>query len=469
MRWSSKRPIAWLVATLGVALLGAGCETSPRLVSAAKAKQIRVLVQEPTLTHKDADCERHFPYWKATLPLVVKQTLQDTGFTVVTRPEEPHELDAAISAHFTYCKKSGTCVNGSARVSLHQGNNVIEQHEFDTGSAACSSAPTIEEFSEELVAQLGDDLTGSEGIASFNPHAAVAPPPAQEPPPALPKAAPVAAAPAPVATPAPVAAAPSSYALGAPQPNAVALVIGIEKYRDVPPPDGARADANEFAALAQKTLGLQPENVRVLIDERATRGDIEKEIAWVTNNVPAGGRIYLFYSGHGAPDAVKGTPYLLPYDGDPSALDQTALRLAAITERLSKSRAAETLVFIDSCFSGAGGRSVLPPGTRPLVRVQAAKTGSNVAILSSSTGSEISGPASEGGGGLFTKFLLDALGHGEGDLDGDRQITLGELKAWIAPRVVREAQRQNRSQTPTLLFEGRDVSSTVVAFGVQRK
>jgi uncharacterized caspase-like protein len=274
-----------------------------------------------------------------------------------------------------------------------------------------------------------------------------------------------------VTNPAPVStgAAAAGYALGAPQPNAVALVIGIEKYRDVPPPDGARADASAFAALAQKTLGIPEGNVRVLLDERATRGDIEKEIAWTINNVPAGGRIYLFYSGHGAPDPVKGTPYLVPYDGDPSALDQTALKLTSITERLSKSRAAETIVFIDSCFSGAGGRSVLPPGTRPLVRVQAAKTGSNVAVLSSSTGSEISGPAPEGGGGLFTKFLLDALGRGQGDLDGDRQITLGELKAWIAPRVVREAQRANRSQTPTLLAEGRDPSSVVVAFGVERR
>ena len=118
---------------------------------------------------------------------------------------------------------------------------------------------------------------------------------------------------------------------------------------------------------------------------------------------------------------------------------ETTYDEAQITERLSKSRAAETLVFIDSCFSGAGGRSVLPPGTRPLVRVQAAKTGANVAVLTSSSGSEISGPAPEGGSGLFTKFLLDALGRGEGDLDGDRQITLGELKSWISPRVVREA------------------------------
>jgi uncharacterized caspase-like protein len=263
--------------------------------------------------------------------------------------------------------------------------------------------------------------------------------------------------------------APAQLAVGAPQPNAYALIVGVEKYRDVPSPTGARADALAFARVAKSTLGISEENIKLLIDDRATRSDLEKALAWVELNVPAGGRIYFFYSGHGAPDATTGTPYVLPYDGDPSALDQTAIPLARLTERLSKTKAVETIAFLDACFSGAGGRSVLPAGARPLVRVQTAPSRRGVSLLASSSASEISGPSADGKNGLFTKYLLLAVGNAEGDLDGDRQISLAELKAWIEPRVVREARQANRAQTPTLtLADGRQATGVIVAYGVKR-
>ena len=58
----------------------------------------------------------------------------------------------------------------------------------------------------------------------------------------------------------------------------------------------------------------------------------------------------------------------------------------------------------DSCFSGAGGRSVLPAGARPLVRVKetTAPAGGHVAVFSASDGTEISGPSADGTqGGLL--------------------------------------------------------------------
>jgi hypothetical protein len=259
------------------------------------------------------------------------------------------------------------------------------------------------------------------------------------------------------------------YALGAPQPNAYALVVGIEKYRDVPPPVGARADAEQFARLAVRTLGLPEAQVRLLLDEHATRGDLEKALAWLELNVPVGGRVYFFYSGHGAPDAVSGSAYVLPYDGDPSALDQTALPLAKLTERLSKTKASESIAFVDACFSGAGGRSVLPKGARPLVRVQAPAVARGVALLSSAGSTEISSATPDGSNGIFSKYLLEALGRGAGDVDGDYQISLEELRSFVEPRVAREARLQNRVQTPTLsLPAGTDGRSLIVAFGVKR-
>ena len=60
-----------------------------------------------------------------------------------------------------------------------------------------------------------------------------------------------------------------------------------------------------------------------------------------------------------------------------------------------------TIASFDPAFIGAGGRSVLAPGTRPLVRVEDVKPQTRVAMLSASSGAEISGPAADGSGGLL--------------------------------------------------------------------
>ena len=249
----------------------------------------------------------------------------------------------------------------------------------------------------------------------------------------------------------PSAATGSTLVAGAPQPNSYAVVVGIERYSaGLPPPTGARADAQRFADLAKRSLGLSPSHVHLVVDDQGTKGTLESEIEWLKSSVPPGGRIYFFFSGHGAPDASAGASYILPFDGNPKFLPQTALLLSDVLNRLGQSKAREVLAIVDSCFSGAGGRSVLPPGARPLVRVREVTPTAQVALFSASSGSEISGPASGGGGGLFTQTLTQGLGTGAADMDGDGQVSLQELADWTRPRVSREAKKDNREQTPSL-------------------
>ncbi len=256
---------------------------------------------------------------------------------------------------------------------------------------------------------------------------------------------------------------------GAPQRNAYALIVGIEKYRDVEAKaTGARADAEGFAALAKRTLGAPEENIRLALGNHATKVDIEKHIDWLVANVPDKGRIYFYFSGHGAPDASKGTPYLLPYDGDPSALDRTALVLAQVLDALNRSKAADTVAFIDACFSGSGGRSVLPKGARPLVRVKKSRKVARVALFSAVSDAQISGPSADGKSGLFTHYLMRGLGNAAADVDGDGQVTLDELSTWVTPRVEREARKQNRKQKPNLTApSGGTSAAVVIAHGLE--
>ena len=269
-----------------------------------------------------------------------------------------------------------------------------------------------------------------------------------------------AALPAP-ATPAPPSTSPAStgFVPGAPQPTSIAIVVGIERYPSLPIPTGARTDAEQFAQVARRTLGIPASQIRVLLDGDASRSRIERDIAWAAGNVPSGGRIYFFFSGHGAPDPVKGTSYLVPVDGDPQYLPNTALTLDYVVQQLRSSKAKEIIVFADACFSGSGGRSVLAPGVRPIVRVKSVSTPSNVVLFSASGGAEISGPTSDGKAGLFSTHLLQGLGSGRADLNGDGQISLKELIDYVGPRVSREAAKANRAQHPALR-SGDKVSSS---------
>lgn len=267
---------------------------------------------------------------------------------------------------------------------------------------------------------------------------------------------------------------PEELVTGAPQRNAYALVVGVESYRDVTiDAVGAEADAARFAEVVKKSMGLPADHVRLAVGQRATKGDIDKHVDWLIANVPPGGRIYLFFSGHGAPDAAEGTPYLVPYDGDPAALQRTALPLQGILDRLAASKAEQAVAFVDTCFSGAGGRSVLPEGARPLVRVKEvqvkeAASSASVSVLSASTGEQISGPIASKKHGAFSHYLALGIGKGEADTDGDGQVTLAELHSWVGPRVAREAKAQGREQTPQLRA-ARDSrpADIVVAHGVR--
>ena len=69
-----------------------------------------------------------------------------------------------------------------------------------------------------------------------------------------------------------------AFVAGAPQPNAYAVVIGIEHYDSLPAPTGAKADAERFAELAKRSLGVPADHVHLVVDARATKGAVEREL-----------------------------------------------------------------------------------------------------------------------------------------------------------------------------------------------
>ena len=115
-------------------------------------------------------------------------------------------------------------------------------------------------------------------------------------------------------------------------------------------------------------MGYPEENVITLINEQATKSDFEKYIEeWLPKNIESNSSVFIYYSGHGAPNTKTGDAFLVPYDGDPNFIEKTGYLLKKLYDTLSKLQAKEVIVALDSCFSGAGGHSVLAQGSRPLV------------------------------------------------------------------------------------------------------
>jgi uncharacterized caspase-like protein len=248
------------------------------------------------------------------------------------------------------------------------------------------------------------------------------------------------------------------------------LIVGVEAYRDIPAATGARGDAMNFARLARETLGLTDLHTHVALDDHATRSDVLGGISWLASSVPAGGRAYFYFSGHGAPAADQST-YLMPYDGNAMSVMDSGIAMSDVLARLGATKGREVLAIVDSCFSGAGGRSVLPHGARPLMHVRDARVTPRLALFTASAGDEISGNAPGQSGGLFTKFVTAGVGTGQADLDGDGQISLQELSDWVGTRVSRDAKTENREQHPKLVVgSGLGAASNfIVAYGVQAK
>jgi len=240
-----------------------------------------------------------------------------------------------------------------------------------------------------------------------------------------------------------------------PRKNAYAIVIGIEQYREkLPRADFADKDAKLVGEYLTKMMGYPEENVIVRLNERATRTDLVKYFEeWLKNNVELGGSVFVYYSGHGAPNTKTGEAYLVPYDGDPSFVDSTAYPVKQLYAALDKLPAKDVTVVLDSCFSGAGGRSVLAKGARPMglsIENQVLATGKTV-VLAASGGDQISNSFEEKGHGLLTYFFLKGL-QGDGDTNKDGMIEMAELYDYVKPNVQRIARKQyNNEQTPQLL------------------
>ncbi len=241
------------------------------------------------------------------------------------------------------------------------------------------------------------------------------------------------------------------------QPDAIGVIIGISSYShpDVPRVDYARRDALLMKDYLVKSMGFKEENIILAVDREATKATFNRIFEGQLANYikPGISDVFVYYSGHGAPDLENASAYFVAHDTDPNYAAQTGYSLDRFYRELDVLEAKSVTVVLDACFSGGSDAGMLIQQASPIfisVENPAANL-SNGVVLTSSSGEQISSWYREVGHGLFTYYFLKGI-RGEADRDNDQQVTSTELFGYLMENVPYLARRMfNREQTPQLL------------------
>lgn len=198
-----------------------------------------------------------------------------------------------------------------------------------------------------------------------------------------------------------------------------ALCVGIDEY-SVGSLQGCVSDAERVSRILATNYDRSPNfDCRVLvapvggpksfITRALLREAIEKLFKDKTDVA------LLHFSGHGTVNNLDG--YLVTQDA--RKYDE-GVAMGDILKWANDSRAAEVIIFLDCCFSGALGNPPAIDNAKALLR-------EGVSILTASRGDQPSVEA--GGGGLFTSLVVDALDGGAADVLG--AVTSPSVYAYV--------------------------------------
>ncbi len=234
--------------------------------------------------------------------------------------------------------------------------------------------------------------------------------------------------------------------------DAVAIIIGIADYANLPRAEYANEDAREFFNYANRGLGIAPDNIKMLIDADATQLDILRTFrAWLPQRVKPTTDVYVFYSGHGLPSADGKGLYLLPVTTDRDFVDKTAVLQSEINAALQAVKPQSVTIFLDSCYSGlAKTGETLVADARPVALMSTQNTfPSDFTVISAAQHDQMANTSPELQHGIFSYFLMRGM-EGEADENRDGRITVGEMYAYLKDQVARQAGARNRIQIPQL-------------------
>jgi uncharacterized caspase-like protein len=253
-----------------------------------------------------------------------------------------------------------------------------------------------------------------------------------------------------------------------------AVVIGVSDYQQrgkwgLTDLRYAGKDATAMAEYLRAPDGGRFDQVRVLIDNKATLANIRAALREELRSVQENDLVIVYWAGHGMPDPYDQEKlYLLGYDSDPAHMASTGYSMEEFQRDIRNLKAGRLILVADACHSAGlsdpmqatrgelqndiveGLRGVtIGPAPNSVLPV----AGSCNLIFTSCEVGEKSLESTElgGGHGAFTYFLLEAL---RGDADrrdnngnADGQVSLGEAIDYTMDKVKRFSQNRQHPDT----------------------
>ena len=232
--------------------------------------------------------------------------------------------------------------------------------------------------------------------------------------------------------------------------DALALVIGVSDYKET----NAKAiyadsDAKVFQDYAIEKLGVPRNRVKTLVNDGADEKDMLLATKrWLARAAKQGKTdVYIFFAGHGLASDDGSKMYLLPYDGAPELLDDTAILRDRLFSDVAAANPRSVTVFLDTCYSGTTRGTDMLIASRPIaIRALEQSIPDNFTVMTAAAGDQTAKPLEEAKHGMFSYFLMKGM-EGEADADKNNEITAGELHSYVQTNVI---QQSSGSQTPEL-------------------
>jgi Caspase domain len=257
-----------------------------------------------------------------------------------------------------------------------------------------------------------------------------------------------------------------------------ALVIGVDQYADtqITTLGGASNDAKALSQALIQYAAFPSEQVTLLASDQPaerqpTRGNILRRLSNMAAVVPPDGLLLISFAGHGI--EREGQAFLLPSDAqvsnDVDLLEQTAINVTTIKDRVKKIGVGQVLMILDACRNDPVGRA---NADNPLTT--AYTRGFNFDLRNREVKAFATLYATEVGHrayeykekkqGYFTWVLVEALRGGAANEKGE--VTLSGLVKYLQERVPKRVLQDlgtGKEQKPFAVVEGYRADELVIA------
>ena len=204
-----------------------------------------------------------------------------------------------------------------------------------------------------------------------------------------------------------------------------------------------------FRDYESEKLGIPENRIKTLVDDGADIREVLLGVKrWLTRAVKQQqSDVYVFFAVHGLASDDGEKMYLLPYDGAPELLDDTAIARERLFSDIANANPRSVTIFLDTCYSGTTRGPEMLVASRPIViRAKESVVPEGFTVMTAAAGDQTAKPLEEAKHGMFSYFLMKGM-EGDADANEDNQITAAELHAYVQQNVI---QQSSGSQTPEL-------------------